>query len=140
MSARCRTSSAGFTVLEIIVSMILLGVVLSMVAPLTKRVVDQRRANEARRAALFEVSNDLERLVADRSAWPNAGEQKSLDISASLRTRFHEPEVTIRRITLTDPTGERFDASFSWKEPNGRRAAPVTLSAFSFDTNAGDAP
>ncbi|MDQ3332722.1 MAG: type II secretion system GspH family protein [Planctomycetota bacterium] len=140
MSTRRPSPNPGYTVLEIIVSMILLGIVLGMVAPLAKRVVEQRRRTESRLAALFEVSNVLERMTEDRAAWPSEGERRTMDLSGNLRSRFQEPELVVSSTVLDEPPGRRFDATFSWREPNGRRASPVTLSAFSFDASEGGSP
>ena len=118
--------------LEIIVSMILLGVVLSLVAPLAKRMNEQRQRNEARRAALFELSNVLEQQTADPTGWPQGAETRSLDVPAHLKAKFPQPELVVARHRVDTPDGYRFDATFTWQEPNGQRAAPMRLSAFAF--------
>jgi hypothetical protein len=38
----------------------------------------------------------------------------------------------VTRHPLEEPGGYRFDATFTWNEPNGQRAAPLRLSAFAF--------
>lgn len=127
-----RSRATGFTVLEVIVSMILLGVVLSLVAPLAKNANQQRQRNEARRAALFELSNVLEQQAANLAEWPDDAEEQPFEIPATLQSRFREADLTISRHRIENPTGFRFDATFTWQEPNGRRSAPLKMSAFAF--------
>lgn len=131
-SMNSRPATAGFTVLEIVVSMILLGVVLGLVAPLAKRANLQRERNEARRAALFELSNVLEQRTANPADWPAVTESQSIEVPARLQSRFPEAALAVMRHRVEEPAGFRFDATFTWKEPNGQRAAPLRLSAFAF--------
>jgi len=135
----CKTDSrtSGFTVLEIVVSMILLGVVLGLVAPLAKSVHAQRERNEARRAALFELSNVLERQTATPTDWPDETDQKIVEVPARLTSDFRQAELAVTRYRLEAPAGYRFDATFTWNEPNEQRAAPLQLSAFAFPNTEG---
>jgi prepilin-type N-terminal cleavage/methylation domain-containing protein len=136
MCLRRRTRRRGFTVLEVIVTMILLGAVLGVMVPLTKRATEQRRLSETRRAALLEASNALERLAADPAAAPAAGEERTVPLPETLSRRLPDAALVVRGEAQTDPPGRRLDASLSWTEPNGRRATPVRLSAFVFDAPA----
>ena len=134
-----RSVARGFTLLEIIVSMILLGIVLAMVVPMTRLVVEQRRRSETRRAALLEVSNALERLTIDPSRGPAVGEEQTLPVSESLAARLKEPTLVVRTEAVDGPpAGRRFDASLTWSERSGRRAAPLRLSAFVFEAGDSD--
>ena len=124
----------GFTISEIIVAMILLGSVIAMLVPLTKRAIDQRRAVETRRAALIEVSNALERVTADASAWPEPGTVQSAPLPDAFAGRLREARLEITSVPLDEsPPGRRFDATLTWLEPTGRHAAPLRLSAFAFE-------
>ncbi len=131
-SSKSRPTRAGFTVLEIVVSMILLGVVLSLLAPLAKRANAQRERNEARRAALFELSNVLERQTANPADWSEGTEVRVIEVPTRLMSSFPQAELAVTRHLLEAPAGYRFDATFTWSEPNGQRAAPLRLSAFAF--------
>lgn len=129
----------GFTILEIVVSMILLGSVLAIVVPLTKRAVDQRRQAETRRAALIEVSNALERLAADPTTWPEPGTATDVPLPDRLAARLREPRLVVASAALSGPpSGRRFDASLTWAEPTGGRSAPLRLSAFAFESGTGE--
>lgn len=132
----------GFTIPEIIVSMILLGAVLGVIVPLAKRANDQARLSSTRRAALLEVSNALERLTADPAAWPAPGEEWTVPLPDSLNRQLPEAKLVISNMAVEDPPGRRFDASLTWVEPTKGRSAPIRLSAFAFEppTAAGGAP
>lgn len=123
----------GFTIPEIIMSMVLLGAVLAVIVPLARRANDQGRASATRRAALLEVSNALERITADPAAGPAAGEERTVPVSTGLARRLEEPTLVVTGVAVEDPPGRRFDAALTWVEPNGRRAAPIRLSAFAFE-------
>lgn len=132
-AACARFTSAGFTVTEVVITMILLGAVISMIAPLTRRAIDQREQSQQRRAALIEVSNALERIAADPSSWPAPGEELSLPLPEEVAAPFDDPQLTITSVSLQEPVaGRRFDAALTWRAPNGRQAAPLRLSAFAF--------
>ena len=121
--------------------MILLGTVITLIAPLAKRAIDERERSHLRRAGLIEMSNVLERLVADPSAWPPPGDERTVPLPEELASRFDEPQLTIASVALDGPVaGRRFDAALSWRAPNGRRTAPLRLSAFAFpDQSSGTA-
>jgi hypothetical protein len=117
--------------------MILLGVVLSLIAPLAKRANEQRQRNEDRRAALFELSNVLEQQIAKPDDWPADTKTQPAAVPAHLQAHFPQAELTLSRQQVENPAGYRFDAAFTWSEPNGRRAAPLHLSAFAFPKTEG---
>src|SRR5690349_7433443 len=90
----------GFSLLEVIVAMILLGAVLAVVVPFAKRANERQRATEGRRAALLEVSNALERITADPATGPAAGEEKEVPLPEAVARRFDEPRLVVRGTAL----------------------------------------
>ncbi|MGC1273827.1 MAG: hypothetical protein WBC44_08985 [Planctomycetaceae bacterium] len=127
----------GFTITEVVVSMILLGTVVGIVVPLTKRAIDQREQAQVRRAALIEVSNALERLVADPTAGPKSGEVREMPLPERLSSQLREPHFSVTAVPIEGTAeGRRFDAVLTWVEPNGRRSSPIRLSAFAFTPTA----
>jgi len=132
----------AFTVTEVIVSMILLGTAIGIIAPLAKRAIDVREQAQLRRTALIELSNTLERLELDAALGPAPGQSKTLDIPSPLARRLKNPELIVAATALDDdPAGVRLDAVLSWTAPNGRQTAPLRLSAFVFEAApAGGSP
>lgn len=119
----------GFTLLEVIVTVIVFGIVLSIVANLTRRAIDQRRRLDVRRAALLEVSNALEILEADRSARPAPGESRELSLPEFLTSQLDSPRLIARATALDGaPGGVRLDVELTWMTEHGRRSAPLELS------------
>lgn len=131
------TPVRGFTITEVVVSMILLGTVVGIVVPLTKRAIDQREQAQIRRAALIEVSNALERVVADPPAGPKLEEVREMPLPERLSSQLRDPHFAITAVPLENTAkGRRFDAELTWLEPNGRRSSPIRLSAFAFTSTA----
>jgi type II secretory pathway pseudopilin PulG len=125
--------SRGFTVFEIVIAMLLLGTVIAFVVPVTKRAIDQRRRSDDRRAALLEVSNALERVVAEAASGTEPNAEREMPIPDDLARRFREPRLVVTSAELDGPpAGRRFDAAFGWVGENGSSAAPIRLSAFMF--------
>jgi hypothetical protein len=55
-----------------------------------------------------------------------------VEVPTKLMSSFPQAELAVTRHRLEAPAGYRFDATFTWSEPNGQRAAPLRLSAFAF--------
>ena len=124
--------------------MILLGAVLSMLAPAARQAALQRRRSEARRLGVLELSNVLERLVAQPASAPAVGQTRSQPVSAALAADFPEGAVTVQAAAVAgDVPSRRLDATLTWTRPNAPAPAPLRLSAFLFETptaNAGETP
>lgn len=128
-----RPARRGFTMLEIIVTVIVFGVVLSLVTTLTRRAIDQRRLLDTRRAALLEVSNALEVLEADPAARPQPGRQRQLELPEALANKLDEPTLIARATSLAGPPARlRLDVELTWMTGQNRPAAPITLSTVVF--------
>lgn len=142
---RFHPARRGFTLLEIIVTVIVFGVVLSLVASLTRRAISERRLLDTRRAALLEVSNTLEILEADPAARPEPGGQRELALPERLADKLDESELIARATQLEnesgDPAGVRLDVALTWMTAQHRRAAPIALSTIVFpESSAGGTP
>ena len=125
--------SRGFTLLEVTITMTLLGAALAMFVPLLSRVNAVRRASAARRAALQEAHNILERFSA--RDWGDVN-QKTADterLSREAGQSLHEPQL---KLTVTDvagsPPGKRVAVEIRWKNREGDYVAPVRLATFLF--------
>ena len=131
----------GFTLLEVIVAVIVFGVVLSIIANLTRRAIDQRRRLEVRRVALLEVSNALEVLEAEPASRPAPGQRRELAVPEMLGDRLESPRLMTRATALEGmAAGVRLDVSLTWMTDHGRRSAPIELSTIVYpDFEAGGA-
>ena len=119
----------GFTLLEVIVAVIVFGVVLSIVANVTRRAIDQRRRFEVRRVALLEISNALETLEAKPASRPAPGDHREMVVPEMLSERFESPKLIARATALEGAAaGVRLDVEVTWMTDHGRRSAPIELS------------
>ena len=141
-SPRHPTTRLGFTLIEVIVTVIIFGVVLGLVSQLARRAVDQRRMLKARQTALIEVSNALEVLEARPGSRPAPGQERQLPLPKNLAEEFESPRLIARASALeTDSSGVRLDVAFTWMTDHNRRSAPITLSTVVFPKgSAGGTP
>ena len=130
--SRVTTRRRGFTLVEAVVSMTLLGAVLATIVPLARTASGQWRRTEARRVAVLEASNALERMTADPAAAPAVGEERTVSLPEDWPAGWREPTLTVQAVAITgDVPGRRLDATLAWTDPEGRPAS-VRQSAFLF--------
>lgn len=124
----------GFTLLELMATVILLGTVLLTLAPVLRWAALQRRDADHRQAGLLEVQNALERLTALPYESITAEAAADVRLSDSTRSLLREPRLTIS-VTETDdePAGKRVSAELRWQDRAGNDAAPVRLTTWIFE-------
>ena len=126
--ARSRT---GFTLVELIVSMVLLGAVMVTVVPLLGWVNIQRRAADTRLFALQETANILERFTIRN--WDEMTQESAEKIELSDQTAqlLKEPslEVTVQEMDSELPS-RRITVELSWNNRAGDRVTPARVTSF----------
>ena len=128
-----RTRRRGFTVLELMATVILLGAVLLTLPPVLRQAAVQRRDAGHRQTALLEVQNALERLTARPYASITPDAARGVALSESARSLLREPRLTISLSETNDPAGKRIAAELRWQDRAGNDAAPVLLTTWVFE-------
>jgi type II secretory pathway pseudopilin PulG len=123
----------GASVIEAMVSLVILAAAAAAVVQLLAMTAGQRRAMEQRRIALQEVANQAERLAvapwdetaAERlSAWqPTADLLAALPQAQCTATVGDEGEI---------PRSRRIDLKIQWSNAAGQEVEPVVLSVWKF--------
>lgn len=124
---------SGVTLLETVVTLTLVVVLLSLIAPVTRWSNAQRRASDRRELAIQTAANVLERLSARdwNEITPAAADAVALPADAAAQL----PEATLTIAVTpaeTDPPAKRITVAIGWNNRAGRRVAPATLTAYVF--------
>lgn len=123
-----RHSRRGFTLLELTVTLILLGVVLAMLVPLLKRIDDQRAASRQRVVALQETANILERFSARGFTEITQQAADAIEVPPRLKAALHEPRLRVSvREGEPDPGSKALTVELTWKGRAGEARAPARL-------------
>ena len=132
-------SHTGFTLVELIVAMILLGAVMTTVVPLLGWVNVQRRAADARLFAVQETANILERFTIRE--WEKLTQESADTIGISDQTAqwLKEPslKVTVQERDSQLPS-RRITVELSWINRAGDRATPARLTSFVYRKSKSD--
>ena len=122
---------SGFTLVELIVTMVLLGVVMTTVVPLLGWVNVQRRAPDARLFAVQETANILERFTI--RDWDEITQESAdtIEISDHTAELLKEPslKVTVQEMDSELPS-RRISVELSWNNRAGDRVPPARLTSF----------
>lgn len=121
----------GFTVVELLSALVLIGVVFTVSISLLLAVAHERRFAQQRQFAMQHAANLLERSTARGWAGLADGPQPIEPAHADLTDLLPELD---RRIDVTS-TSEDFDArrvtvSIRWKNRTGQFVAPIRLTAW----------
>ena len=128
----------GFTLVELISTCVLLGVVFSVSVPLLVTVARERLSAEQRQFALQHAANLLERaVVKDWSELP-PGEQTLTATPPDVLAMLPGLE---RYLTVTElpevPRSKQVTVSIRWQGRAGKTVAPLALSAWVYPTQEG---
>ena len=136
--AACSPRRSGFTLVELISTCVLLGVVFSVSIPLLVTVARERLSAEQRQFALQHATNLLERaVVKDWSELP-PGEQTLTAAPPDVLAMLPGLE---RQLTVTElsdePRSKQVAVSIRWQGRAGHPVAPLALSAWVYPVQEG---
>ena len=127
----------GMTIMELLVSLVILGAAMATLVQLVTLAARQRRSLDQRRVALQEVANQAERLAL--LAWDETTPEKlktwqpSADLVAAL------PRATCQ-VSVRDESGEPprrcIRLEVVWTNAAGQEVEPVTLTLWKFGPEA----
>ena len=124
-------SRTGFTLVELIVTMVLLGVVMVTVVPLLGWVNIQRRAADTRLFAVQETANILERFTI--RDWDKISQEAAdkIEISDQTAQLLKEPslKITVKEMDSELPS-RRITVELSWNNRAGDRVTPARVTSF----------
>jgi prepilin-type N-terminal cleavage/methylation domain-containing protein len=131
----------GFTLIELISTCILLGVVFSVSIPLLTVVAQERRSAEQRQFALQQATNLLERAMTKTWSELPVGTQELTAAPADVQTLLPglERQVEVKELTET-PRSKLVAVSIRWKSRSGEFVAPIRLSAWVYYPNGEGQP
>lgn len=129
------TSRAGFTLLEMFVSVVVFGTALLTFLPMIKSVGNQQRFTEQRLLALREAENLLEQLAP--RLWNELTKETLASQTLSDEAKSRLPQPTLK-LDVTEPDepkdSKRVTVHLSWLPRSGQAAQSIQLSAWFFRT------
>ena len=135
---RLHVARRGFTMLELMITMILLGAVIVTVTPLLRWAAVQYREADRRGVALQEIQNVLERLSARSYESLTPETVNGIEISGSTRSRLREPRLKITLEASEEPQAKQIVVELHWKDAVGNEVTPVRLTTWVFPLSAGE--
>jgi len=121
----------GYTLLELMAAMVVLGTATATIVPVVGWAHAQRRAAEARQIAVMEASNIFERLSTQswEDVTPDAAAKLKLSPPAARSLRNPILKVAVEPVK-DDPDAKRIGLELRWKNREGDYLAPVRLTRF----------
>lgn len=120
----------GFTIVELISTLILLGVVFVVTISLLTAVGRERRSTEQRQYALQHVANLLEHATAQGWSKLPEGPQELASVSVDLQALLPELDQRLEVAKATDANAKRLTASVRWKNRHGQFVSPIQLTTW----------
>lgn len=135
--SRDRPRRPGFTIIELAVTMILLGMLMSLVVPLLGLIHKQRRACEQRVVAVQLIDNLMERFTAEdyESITQSAADQLAVPPEDASFFPGAKLTVTVSEIG-EDIRGKQITIDLSWHDSDGAAVAPARLTSFVYPTGS----
>ena len=131
MNCEAASGRLGMTLVEVIVSGILLGAVMTIAVPTLSWVVRERRAADRRLQALFAVENVMERFTTRK--WDEISDDSAKQIELSQAIRDQLPGAVLKCAVHTKPNApdeKRIAMELTWSGRMGKALAPVRLTTW----------
>ena len=123
--------------IELAAAGVLLAMILGICAQFFRATAAQRRGLEARRLALQEVANLMERLCALPWAEVDAEAVRPIELSEEARQAIPDGEVGIDVVQPDDdPSAKRITVVLSWRPQPGQPPRCVRLAAWKYQTES----
>jgi Tfp pilus assembly protein PilV len=124
-------SASGFTIIEIVMATLALGIAMTLTVQILGWVARERRSVDRRAFAVQEAANAMERLAARpwEKLTPAAARAYALSPAALESLPGAELSVTVTD-EVQKPPLKRVGVQLSWRNRAGGREAPVRLTAW----------
>lgn len=123
----------GVSLVELLCTLVLLGVVFSMSIAVMVSVAKQRRVSEQRQVALQHGSNLLERAAAKGWSGLTPGVQTINDAPESLSAMLPDLQQRVEVTEVSeDDQSKRVNVTLQWKNSAGQMVSPVQLCTWVF--------
>ncbi len=124
-----QTSRRGFTILEMIVAMLLLGTAMAIVVPTLAWMGVQNRLSLQRQEAVQGLNNLMDELTSRPYAELTPEAAGKIELSDALKRQLPGAKLHVE-ITEAEPSAKRIQAQLAWNQQNGGTLAPVRLTAW----------
>lgn len=116
--------------LELAISVVLVGALLTMALRLLHWTARQQRADDRRTIALIECGNVLDELTSLPWDTLTGDGWHAPELSAQAQAILPDGQLHVTLDPLTDPEGRRITVSIDWLGDNQSREGPIQLSAW----------
>lgn len=131
--SEAHTRRRAFTLVEIVVCALMLGIAMSVTLHILTWVAAERRAIEQRACAVREVANIMERITARPWSELTPDTLKGVTLSDSTRAALPGAELTIDvENESPTPVSRRLAVRLRWRGASGNFERPVRLSAWAY--------
>jgi prepilin-type N-terminal cleavage/methylation domain-containing protein len=122
----------GFTIVEMVVALFVLGVAMALTARMLSASGRQRDALESQTIALIEAGNLMESIAAEEweAITPNLA--ASLVLSSAAVQNLTDPRWEIDVRQATEPVAKRVTIRLHWGDRTGQPNPPVRLTAWMY--------
>lgn len=142
-----RRPRRGYTVVELIVTSLLLGTVFSTLAPILGSVNRLRQSGERRQLAMQEVANLMEELSVREWSQLTAEGTEDITLTPAVQAALPDAELTIRILPEESEVAaveadaievRRIEISLRWREQGDQFIAPVRLTTWRYAPAPGE--
>ncbi len=124
-----RRKRAGLLIVEMVVSLILLGAVMTIVVPALGWIVRQNQLAQQKQEAIQGLHNLMENLTARPFAELTPDAAEAIELPAYLKSQLPGAKLEAD-IAEAKPNAKRIRLRLSWMQHNGQALAPLKLSAW----------
>jgi prepilin-type N-terminal cleavage/methylation domain-containing protein len=119
----------GFTILEMIVAMLLLGTAMAIVVPTLAWMGVQNRLSLQRQEAIQGLNNLMDELTSRPYVELTPEAAGKIELSEALKRQLPGAKLNVE-ITEAQPNAKRIQVQLAWNQQNGGALAPVRLTAW----------
>ena len=125
---RATSARAGVSLVELVISCLLIGTVAGLVVPSVSWTAVERRATHQRQVACEELANLMDRLT--RQAWEDVTPERAEQMGLHEEVGRQLPDAQLSAAVDADQDAKRIQLSLVWSNRAGRAVAPIRLTTW----------